>query len=235
MSNKTVAFLIIQHDTILYEKYFNDYEVSSVVASFSMAKSVTSMLIGCAIEDGLIESVNEPITNYLPELKKNGLERVTIEHLLQMTSGIKFNESYINPLGHAATSYYGSNLRKAVGKLKLKNEPGKAFNYVSGDTQLLGMVLERALKGKTISAYLEEKLWLPMHMEFDASWSTDREKNGVEKTFCCLNARARDFAKLGRLYLNKGNWDGQQLVPRAWVEQSTKLDDSNGAWYYQYQ
>jgi CubicO group peptidase (beta-lactamase class C family) len=233
--NKTVAFLIIQNDTIQYENYFNGYDDSSIVASFSMAQSVTSMLIGCAIEDELIQSVNEPVTNYLPDLKENGFEKVTIEHALQMTSGIKFNESYANPFGHAATFYYGTNLRKAVNKLELESEPGKNFNYVSGDTQLLGMVLESALKGKTISAYLEEKLWKPMQMEFGASWSIDREKNGVEKTFCCLNARARDFAKLGRLYLNKGNWNGKQLVPQSWVEQSTKLDYSSGAWFYQYQ
>jgi CubicO group peptidase (beta-lactamase class C family) len=234
--NNTVAFLIIKNDTIQYEKYFKGYDKESVVPSFSMAKSVTSILIGCAIDEGLIKSVDEPITNYISELKNNGFEKVTIKHLLQMTSGIRFNESYVNPFGDAASFYYGLNLRKEIEKMKLKTEPGKKFEYASGNTQLLGLVLERSLKEKTITSYLQEKIWTPLEMEYDASWSIDRKKNGLEKTFCCLNARARDFAKIGRLYKNKGNWNGKQIVSQKWVEESTKLDTSEGsANYYQYQ
>jgi len=234
--NNTVAFLIIKNDTIQYEKYWRNYDEASIVPSFSMAKSITSILIGCAIDDELIKSVNEPVTNYIPELKENGFDKVTIEHLLQMTSGLKFNESYYNPFGDAATFYYGTNLRKAINKMKLKSEPAKQFEYKSGSTQLLGLVLERALKHKTISAYLEEKIWKPLEMEFDASWSLDKQNNGLEKTFCCLNARARDYAKIGRLYLNKGNWNGKQIVSEEWVNKSTKIDTTNGSvWYYQYQ
>lgn len=234
--NKTVAFLIIQNDTIQYENYWRKYEEASVVASFSMAKSITSILVGIAIDEGYIQSVNEPITNYVPELKENGFEVVTIEHLLQMTSGIKFNESYYNPFGDAATYYYGTNLRKEITKMKLERESGEKFRYSSGDTQLLGLVLERALKDKTLTGYLEEKLWQPLGMEFDASWSLDRKKNGLEKTFCCINATARDFAKIGRLYLNKGKWNDKQIVSEDWVTQSTKIDTTNGsAAKYQYQ
>lgn len=234
--NKTVAFLIIKNDTIQYEKYFEGYDRESIVPSFSMAKSVTSILIGCAIDERLIKSVDEPIINYIPELSKNGFNKVTIKHLLQMTSGIKFNESYVNPVGDAASFYYGLNLRKEIEKMKLKTEPGKQFEYVSGNTQLLGLVLERSLKNKTITQYLQEKIWTPLEMEYDASWSIDRKNNGLEKTFCCLNARARDFAKIGRLYKNKGNWNGKQIVSQKWVEESTKLDTSEGsAKFYQYQ
>ena len=234
--NKTVAFLIIKNDTIQYEKYFNGYEKEDIVPSFSMAKSVTSILIGCAIDDGLIKSVDEPITNYITEFSGNEFEKVTIKHLLQMTSGVKFNESYVNPFGDAASFYYGTNLRKAIAKMEVKTEPGKSFEYVSGSTQLLGLVLERSLKGKKITEYLQEKVWQPLGMEYDASWSIDRKKDGLEKTFCCLNARARDFAKLGRLYLNKGNWNGKQIVSKKWVEESTKVDSTAGsAKYYQYQ
>jgi CubicO group peptidase (beta-lactamase class C family) len=234
--NKTVAFLIIKNDSIRYENYFKGYNKESIVPSFSMAKSVTSILIGCAIDEGLIKSVDEPITNYIPELKKNGFDKVTIKHLLQMTSGIKFNESYVNPFGDAASFYYGLNLRKKIGKMKLKTEPGTTFEYTSGNTQLLGLVLERSLNGKTITSYLQEKIWSPLEMENDASWSIDRKKNGLEKTFCCLNATARDFAKIGRLYKNKGNWNGKQIVSQKWVEESTKLDTSEGsANFYQYQ
>jgi CubicO group peptidase (beta-lactamase class C family) len=121
-------------------------------------------------------------------------------------------------------------------KLKLKGVPGESFEYVSGNTQLLGLVLERALKGKTVTQYFQERIWTPLEMEYDASWSIDRKKGGTEKTFCCVNARARDFAKIGRLYLNKGNWNGKQIVSKEWVEASTKASLKDGSVdYYQYQ
>ena len=223
---KTVAFMIIKNDSIQYENYFNGYSQESVVASFSMAKSVTSILIGCALDDGLIKSIDEPIITYIPEMKHKDVGQVTIRELLNMRSGIKFNESYVNPFGDAATYYYGRNLRRAIYKRELEQKPDTEFNYISGDTQILGLVLDRVLqpKGKTITSYLEEKLWKPMGMEYDATWSLDRKKDGLEKTFCCLNARARDFSKIGRLYLNKGNWNGKQLVSKAWVEESTRPD-----------
>lgn len=233
---KSVAFLVIRNDSILYERYLDKYEETSIVPSFSMAKSVTSMLIGCAIDDGLIGSVQDPVSKYVPEMAKNGFDKVTIAHVLQMTSGIKFNEGYYNPFGEVASFYYGTNLRKDTEKLKLETEPGTQFAYASGNTQILGLVLERVLNGKTITAYLDEKIWKPIGMEYDASWSIDRKKDGIEKTFCCLNARARDFAKLGRLYLHKGNWEGQQLVPESWVKESTKVDSTDGSYKrYQYQ
>jgi CubicO group peptidase (beta-lactamase class C family) len=201
-----------------------------------MAKSITSILIGCAIDDGLIQSVDEPLIKYIPELEKNGFGKVTINHVLQMTSGLDFSESYINPFGEAASFYYGCNLKHEVSKLKLKAEPGKQFEYVSGNTQLLGLILERALKGKTITQYFQEKLWTPLEMEYDGSWSLDREEEGIEKTFCCINARARDFAKIGRLYLNKGKWNGKQIVSEKWVKESTTIDMTNGGVdYYKYQ
>ena len=234
--NKTVAFLVIHNDTIKYEKYFNKYNRESIVASFSMAKSFTSFLIGCAIDDGYINSVKDPVTRYIPELKENGFHQVTVENLLQMTSGLNFNESYFNPFGHAAAFYYGKNLEKSSLKLKLKNKPGESATYMSGNTQLLGLILHRALKGKTISKYLEEKLWSKIGMEFDTSWSLDKKEKGIEKTFCCLNARAIDFAKFGRLYLKKGNWNGKQIVSKDWVEKSIERDTLNGSsGNYQYQ
>ncbi|MGB6037108.1 MAG: serine hydrolase [Cryomorphaceae bacterium] len=232
---KTVAFLLVKNDTILIEDYLYDYDEASIVPSFSMAKSVISILIGIAIDEGYIGSVQDPVTKYLPELKDAGFDKVTLEHLLQMTSGLDFNESYVNPFGDAATFYYGRNLTKSVDRLKLDREPGEDFNYVSGDTQVLTNILSKALGDQTVSGYLEEKLWKPMGMEYDASWSLDK-KEGLEKGFCCLNARARDFAKIGRLYMNKGNWNGQQIVPESWVETSTRVDSSDGsAAFYQYQ
>ena len=232
----TVAFLVIKNDSIYYEKYFKGYDAKSIVPSFSMAKSVVSMLIGCAIDDGFIQSTNEPITNYIPELKKNGFEKVQIEHLLQMTSGIKFNEGYYNPFGDVASFYYGRQLYKKMFRMKLKSEPGKKFEYISGNSQLLGLVLERALKSKTVTQYLQEKIWTPLGMQYDASWSIDRKKNGIEKTFCCINTVALDYAKLGRLYLNNGKWNNNQIISENWIKKSTKSDTLNGAVsYYKYQ
>lgn len=234
--HNTVAFLIIRNDSVLFENYYAGYTRQQLVPSFSVAKSFTSALIGCAIDDGLIKSVNEPITNYIPELKENGFDKVSIRHVLLMTSGLDFNESYYNPFGDAATFYYGRTLRKSIAKMKLEEEPGTDFEYQSGNTQLLGLILERALKTKTVTQYLQEKIWTPLQMETPASWSIDKKKDGLEKTFCCINSTAIDFAKFGRLFLNKGNWNGKQLISSTWVEESTKLDTTDGSVpYYQYQ
>ena len=238
--HKTVAFLVIRRDTILYERYFKGYDAAHVHPSFSMAKSVVSMLIGAAIADGLIRDVQQPIVDFIPELKDNGFEGVTIEHVLQMTSGIDFKESYVNPFGTVAKFYYGRQLEKYTLKLKLKRPPGTKWEYVSGDTQLLGLLLTRALRAKgdqrTLTEYLNDRLWRPLGMEHASSWSIDKKKDGIEKAFCCINAPARDFAKLGSLYLKKGQWRGQQLVPKEWVETSTKADTARGgATFYRYQ
>lgn len=234
--NNTVAFLIIKDDSIHYQKYFDDYDAASIVASFSIAKSVMSLLVGIAIDEGYIVSENEKVTKYIPELEKNGFDNVTIKHLLQMTTTLDFNESYYNPLSEAASFYYGTRLRKDMAKLKLKAKPGTNFEYNSGNAQLLGWVLERALKGKNISQYLEEKIWHPLQMQYDASWSIDKKNNGIEKTFCCLNARALDFAKLGRLILQNGKWNNHIVVSESWIKKIKGKDLSDGAVpYYQYQ
>lgn len=235
--NNTVGFMVIQNDSIQYERYFHGYDKESVVISMSITKSIVSILIGCAIDEGLIQSINEPVTNYIPELKKNGFDKVTIKHLLQMTSGIDFNDNYANPLSEASTFYYGFNLKKKVQNMKLAYEPGTKFKYASGNSQMLGYIIDRALKGKkSISEYLQEKIWTPLGMEYDGYWSIDQEKNGLEKTFCCLDGRVRDFAKIGRLYLNKGIWNGKQIISKKWVEESTKIETTEGSVnYYQYQ
>ena len=235
-ANNSVAFLIIRNDSLLLEHYYQNYTANSTVASFSMAKSYTSALIGAAIADGFIKSVDEPVTNYLTELKgKEGFDKITIKHVLQMTSGIKANESYYNPFGQAARLYYGRTLRKELKHLHTDYAPGTQFAYRSVNTQMLGFIIERAT-GKTVTDYLNEKIWSHLDTEFDATWSIDKKKNGMEKTFCCINAKARDFAKFGRLYLNEGNWNGKQLLPAEWIRQSTKAETSEGGVsYYKYQ
>ncbi len=225
----TVAFLIIRNDSLLYERYFDGYEKNSTVASFSMAKSYLSALIGIAIEEGKIHSENDKVTDYIPELKKNaGWEKVTIHHLLQMSSGVTFSEGYNTPFSGAATIYYGRTLRKKLLNLRIEKEPMSGFEYKSINTQLLGLILERAT-GSNVTNYLDEKIWKPLGMEFDASWSIDSKHNGLEKTFCCINAKARDYAKFGRLYLNEGSWMGTQIISRDWVKKSTEINNEAGA------
>jgi len=230
--DKTLAFLIIRNDSVLYEKYFRKQDETSLFTSFSVAKSFVSSLVGIAIAEGHIKSVHDPITRYLPELDKS-FDEVTLEHLLNMRSGITFNEGYFNPFGHVAKFYYGRNLKKYVGKLEAGGEPNAAFEYRSGNTQLLAMAVER-VTGKALTEYLSEKIWQPLGMQSDASWSMDSKKRQQAKAFCCLNAIARDYARFGRLYLHGGEWQGQQIVPKAWVEKSRHSLDSN-AFMYAYQ
>lgn len=238
--HKTVAFVVIHRDTVVYERYFKGYDERHMHTSFSMAKSVVGMLVGCAIDDGLIQGVDQPVTDFIPELAPNGFDKVTVEHLLQMTGGLKFNESYSNPFGDAAKFYYGRRMYRYMAKMKVAHPPGTRFEYQSGSTQLLGWVLERALRmhhdPRTVTAYLEDKLWAPLGMRNSGSWSIDRKKGGIEKFFCCINATALDYAKLGSLYLHAGNWQGRQLVPAEWVATSTRPDTSQGGVpYYRHQ
>lgn len=234
--NKTVAFLIIRNDTLLYEKYFSGYRPDSRVASFSMAKSFTSLLIGAAIEDGLIQSVDDPVTAYIPQMARNGFDKVTLRQLLQMTSGLQFNESYYSPAAEAAAFYYGRNLRKRTLALKISGKPGAAFDYTSGSTQILGLVLDRVLKGKTITEYFNEKVWGRLHPQYGAGWSIDQKKDGLEKTFCCVNATAVDFAKVGKLLNEKGAFNGVRVLPENWIAASTTPDTTDGGVrFYKYQ
>jgi CubicO group peptidase (beta-lactamase class C family) len=219
LESETVALLVIRNDTILFERYCYYRDSTTVHPSFSVSKSFVSALVGIAINEGAIGSVNDPINKYLPELKNPGMEKVTIDDLLQMRTGFKYNEGYFNPFGNVAKYYYGLNIPKYITQLEAGEEPGGKFHYVSVASQLLGMIVERAT-GKKLEQYLQEKIWVPLGMESDATWSIDSKKSGTVKAFCCLNATARDFAKFGRLYLNKGNWNGVQIVPEVWVARS---------------
>lgn len=231
----TVAFLVIRRDTILYEKYFHSYKTQSVVPSFSVAKSFVSALVGFAVQDGFIGSVQDPITRYLPELNAAaGFDKITIEHVLDMRSGIRFVESYINPFGNVAKYYYGLNIKKYIPSLEIERPAGEATNYISVNTQLLSLIVERATNIK-LNEYLAAKIWQPLGMEYDASWSMDSRRHQTIKAFCCLNARARDFAKFGRLYLNRGMWNGQQLLSADWVRTSTNFNRNRNGNYYSYQ
>lgn len=217
--NRTQAFLVIQDDAILYEQYFNGTQRESIVTSFSTAKSFTSALIGIAIAEGHIQSVNDPITEYLPELKERdpAFAAITIRDLLMMSSGIRYSEPPDN-----ATTYYYPDLRSlALETTRIIDAPGNTFHYNNFHPLLLGLILERAT-GTTVAGYLEEKIWKQVGMEFSGSWSLD--EHGFEKMESGINARAIDFAKFGRLFLNQGDWDGTQVIPAAWVADSTQAD-----------
>ena len=245
--NRTQAFIVIQDDAILYEQYFNGASRDSIVTSFSTAKSFASTLIGIAISEGYIHSVDDPITDYLPELadRDPAFASITIRNLLMMSSGIKYAEfPFVN--GDDAKTYYYPDLRQlALEDTKITCSPGEHFLYNNYHPLLLGLIIERTT-GTPVAAYLQEKIWTPIGMEFDGSWSLDEA--GFEKMESGINARAIDFAKFGRLFLHNGSWNGVQVVPAEWVAEATQAEPlpdyasyyphdfifANGQGYYQY-
>ena len=234
-ANDTLAFLVLKNDRLVYERYFNGHGEDKLSQIFSVSKSVLSMLIGCALDDGLIRSIQQPVTDFVPELRTLGYDAVTLEHLLQMTSGMDYLE-WDNPFGLHPAFYYGDDLEKRLLAIPLANPPGTRWSYKSGENELLGLILARSLHGRTITDYMQEKLWEPLGMEFDGQWAVDHEPDGLEKTFCCLALRPRDALKLGRLMLHNGEWEGRRILSEAWVARSHQVDIRNGsAWFYQNQ
>lgn len=222
-SLKTFAFLVIKNDSVVYESYSDGYSASSFSNSFSMAKTVVSILIGAAIKDGKIKNIDQAVGDFLPDFNSEGKEKIKIKHLLTMSSGLNWDESYASPFSMTTEAYYGSDLPKLMSSLKAIEEPGKKFNYLSGNTQLMALVLEKAT-GKHLAEYAEEKLWQPMGAENDALWSLDH-KDGTEKAYCCLNSNARDFARFGKLYLQNGKWNGTPLIDSNYVAESLQPAD----------
>jgi CubicO group peptidase (beta-lactamase class C family) len=206
----TTAFLVIHKDSILYEKYWGEHNENTVSNSFSASKTILALLVGIALDEGKIKSLDEPIGNYIPEFRTLGRQKITIRHLLQMASGLDWEESGSNPISEAAEGYFTSDLHALVTRQLVGEEPGKNFNYQSGNSQLIGILLAKATK-MTLSQYMETRLWKPIGASASAYWSMDQE-NGIEKSFCCFYATARDYALLGRLLLNKGRWGNKQLI-----------------------
>lgn len=223
--HQTISFLIIRNDTILYENYQKGYNNKSDFSSFSIAKPIVSTLVGIAIDEGKIKSINDPITDYLPEFAhKPGFDKITIMNLLHHTSGIKFTEGKFALNSDNSQFYWGNNLRKLMLNPTIEETPNQVFHYSSENIMLLAFILEK-VTGETISKYLEQKIWKPLGMEAPAFWSLDRDDDqGIEKAFCCLQARSIDYAKFARLYLKNGNWQGEQIVSKNWVDYSTHPD-----------
>jgi CubicO group peptidase (beta-lactamase class C family) len=193
-----------------------------------MAKSVLSALVGIAIGEGRINSADNPITRYVPELagRDPRFGRITLRHLLTMTSGLRYEEG--GPWGDDTSTYYAPDLRKlALTRTEVVEEPGHRFHYNNFNPLLVGLALERAV-GMPVATYLKARLWRPLGMEADGSWSLDSRASGFEKMESGLNGRPIDFAKLGLLFARDGAWRGNQLVPRGWVQRSTVVPTGGG-------
>lgn len=228
------SIIVVQNDTIKFEQYYGGFDRSTVSNIFSVSKSLTSLLCGVAVREGYIRSTDDPVTDYIPELLKSDtmFRHLTVEHLLQSRSGLKFNENYsINPFSGMARLYYGPDAMAVVRRLKFRKKPGEVHYYSSMDSQILGMVIERAT-GRSYAEYMQEKIWEPLGMEYDASVSLDDSRHRVAKCYGGITTCAIDLAKIGRLYLNMGNWNGRQIVDTAWVEKSICRDNIN--YFYAY-
>ena len=238
-STGTQAFIVIHNDQVLYEKYFNGSRRDTIVTSFSAAKSFLTALVGIAINDGKL-SINDPITQFLPELaiRDPRFSDITVQHLLMSSSGIQFSTTPFPFFSDDGLAYYHPNLRYlALERTRIWEKPGQHFLYNHYDPILLGLILER-VTGTPVTQYLQERLWTPLGMEYEGSWSLDSDSDALEKMGNGINARAIDFAKLGRLYLMDGNWNGMQLISADWIAESTQEDDlsilASSTDYYDY-
>ncbi|ROI08454.1 class C beta-lactamase-related serine hydrolase [Chryseobacterium sp. H3056] len=228
-NSNTASFLVIKNGKLVHEEYWDGYAQTSKTNSFSMAKAVTVMLVGKAIEEKKITGFNAKFSDFFDNYKNIEFgKNMTLKNLAEMEAGLNWEEDYNNPFLPNAKAYYGKSLEEAVLLRGFKAEPGTKFEYQSGATQLLGFALRKSLN-KTIAEYASEKLWQPLGMEQNAEWNTD--DFGMEKTFCCINATSRDFAKLGQLFLNEGSFNGKEIIKSSLVEEMrtpTKL--SKGAY-----
>ncbi len=236
--NESVAFLVIKNDSIQHEEYWDNYKDTTLSNPFSITKSVVSLLIGIAIEEGKIKSIDQLVGDFIPEFKEGKKAGTTIKNILQMASGLDFMESYSTPFNYTTEAYYGNDLVSMIKKLNVIELPGTISRYKSGDTQILGLILIAAT-GKTLSEYASEKIWSKLGVQKSAQWSLDHE-NGIEKAYCCFYTNARDLAKIGKLILQNGNFNGDQLIDSAYLAASftpTLLPDEEGKVtdYYGYQ
>lgn len=212
----TVAFVIIKNDSLWYESYATGYDETSQTNSFSMAKSVTSALLGKAIKDGYIKSLDQPIGDFFPQYKDT---ETTVGDLSSMASGLDWEESYKSPFSITARAYYDDDLAETILSQKVVEKPGIYFKYLSGNTQLLAILIEKAT-GKQLVPYLSESFIQPMGFEQEALWQVDDEDKRLVKAYCCLASNAKDFARFGKLYSKHGKWNGEQLLDSSFVAKS---------------
>jgi len=223
---KTSALLVAQQGHLIHEQYFGRHNKQAVSNSFSIAKTVTALLLGKAIEEGYIENLDQKVSEFLPQYDYSPADELTLRDLIRMSSGMDWQENYYHPFNVTTAAYYGNHLEELILSRKIVQTPGRKFSYQSGDTQLLGIILTRVLP-ETLSTYLSQKFWKPMGMEHSAYWSMDKT-TGTEKTYCCLHATARDFLRIGQLFLQEGEWEGEQLISSEFLKmmQTPGFDES---------
>ena len=225
---ETKAFLVIKNDSIVFEKYFDGYSESSKSNSFSMAKSITVTLLGKAIMDKKIKSLDQLVGDFFDEYK-TGAE-LTVCDLASMSSGMKWNEKYYSIINITSESYFSEDLRSLILNQKIINKPGQKFRYSSGDTQLLGMVIEKATN-TNLSDYLRNNFTIPMGFENEALWQLDSEESGMEKAYCCFASNAKDFARFGKLYKNNGKWNNEILLDSTFINKATNPVFNSSPYY----
>ena len=237
---KTKSFLVIKNDSIVFEKYFDDHKSTSLSNSFSVAKSIVTSMLFKAIMEGKIKGLDQPLSDYFEEYKEGLAIELTVGDLASMSSGMKWSEKYYSVINITSESYFTDDLRSVVLRQDIIDKPGQSFRYSSGDTQLLGMVIEKAT-GTTLTNYLSEKFWQPMGAENSALWQIDSAKSGMEKAYCCIASTARDFARFGKLFINKGKWNDEMILDPSYIDLSINpvFDDSPyygyGWWLYNYE
>ncbi len=235
----TAAYLVIHNDTIVGEKYYEGYSINSSTNSFSMAKTFVSLMMAKALEQGYIKSLEDKVTDYIPELKGEFADDVRIIDLAAMTSGLKWDEGTSNPFSPVAKQYFYEDVVKLMLDQPFIDPPGKTYHYSSGNTQILSMLIEKATGLKT-NEYFEQEFWSKINPDNDAYWQIDSKESRNVKSFCCFHSNARDFSRLGKLYINKGNWNGNQIVDSMFIQKSTEpfLDNFNeygiGVWLSNY-
>lgn len=215
---ETVAFLIIHRDSILFEKYWDGYSEESLTNSFSVAKSFVSIALGVAIKEGIIKSLTQKVGEFLPEFSEGDKSLISIKDLLTMSSGINFGESYNDPWGFMSKTYYGKNLYELSIEKEVQYAPGEVWKYQGGNTLLLSFIIEKA-SGMSLSDFFSKHIWKEIGASEDALWTLN-EENGLEKAYCCFYSNARDFARIGKLYLQNGRWGKDTLVPYWYVRES---------------
>ena len=213
-----IAGLLIQNEEIIYEEYWDGYDENSLSNSFSAGKAVVSLLVGIALDEGRIQSLDQKVGEFLPAFSKGSKKDLAIRELLTMSSGLNWQETYTTPFSPTAEAYYGDDIASLINDLDVVEESGKEFEYLSGNTQVLAMVVEAAT-GQRISNYASDKIWKKIGAKHDALWNLDRE-DGLEKAYCCFNTNVQDFARFGQLVLNKGMWNGQRIISEEYIAEA---------------
>ena len=216
---KPVAFLVIQDEKIKYEEYWDGYDEHSLSNSFSAGKSIVGLLIGIALDEGKIKSLDQPVGDFLSAFQKGRNAELTIRDLLTMSSGLNWDEAYSSPFSMTTKAYYGTDLPGLINSLEVVETPGKEFDYLSGNTEVLAMIIDAAT-GQKMADYASEKIWKHIGARYDALWCLDSE-DGMEKAYCCFNSNVRDFARFGQLVLNNGKWNDKQIISEEYLKEAT--------------